>query len=225
MGLFDNLLAPFSGDAGRAAADARIQSLQQANRTANRRLDAGLGDLRGYYEQAGSYFEPLAELAGERAGLYDDAVGVGGVEGLQRARELFTQTPGYQEGFDMGLDALERRAAARGQLASGNTTADTLRFASDYANQRYGDYVSRLQPFVGGELPIAGAQAGLQTTLGDRHYGDAVTRAGIDFQTQQGIGQAQADRAMADYRAGQNLWGGILGLADVGSKFVPWGRK
>lgn len=217
MGLFDF----FSGDAQKEAAQARIAGLQAGQREANTSIDAGLGQFKDYYKQAGDYFAPLAGVAGARTGAYDDATGVNGAEGMARARAIFTATPGYQEGLDLSLDQLDRRAAARGMLGSGNTVADATKLATTYANQAYGDYVSRLAPFVGQDAAVAGARAGLTTKVGDKSYDAGALKGGIGFQTQQGIGNANADAAMADYNASGNMWNTILGAGKVAASI--WG--
>lgn len=211
MGIFDI----FSGDAQKDAAQQRIAGIQAGQTAATGAIDSGLGDLRRYYGVADNYFAPLSEAAGRRTSAYDDASGVNGPEGMARARAMFTASPGYQEGFDSGLAALDRRAAARGMVGSGNTSADTLKFASDYANQKYGDYVSRLAPYVGNDASVAGARAGLQTALGDKSYEAGVAKGGIGYQSNVGIGNANADAAMADYNASGNLWNTLIGAGKV----------
>lgn len=219
MGLFDI----FSGDPQKDAAQQRIAGIQAGQAAATGAIDRGLSDLRGYYNTADNYYAPLSEAAGRRSSAYDDATGVNGAEGLARARATFVETPGYREGIDIGLDALDRRAAARGQLASGNTSADTLKYASDYANQKYNDYVSQLAPYVGSDASIANMRAGLQTALGDKSYEAGVAKGGIGYQSNVGIGNANADAALADYNASGNLWNTLLGVGKVAASFN--GRK
>src|SRR5690606_40585715 len=70
--------------------------------------------------------------------LYKDALGLSGAEGSAAARERFQTGPGYEFAMSQGLDALERRAAARGQLNSGGTSLDTLTFAHRSEERRVG---------------------------------------------------------------------------------------
>lgn len=52
------------------------------------------------------------------------------------AEDLF-QDPSYQSRLNEGLQAIERSAAARGMLRSGNTLQDLNNYAQDYASREY----------------------------------------------------------------------------------------
>jgi hypothetical protein len=115
----------------------------------------------------GGYFQ---NLYGGGASAYGDASGANGPEGQARARAAFQADPGYGFQMDQGLQALQRTHAAAGNLASGNADADTLRFSQGLADQSYGNYVSRLQPYLGmagqGQLAATQGQAGALQNLG-----------------------------------------------------------
>jgi hypothetical protein len=128
---------------------------------------------------------------------------------------LFTATPGYQEGLNQTLDQNDRRAASRGMLASGNTIADTTKLATDYANQKYGSYVQGLQPYLGANQGAVGGAANLYSGLGTGLAGLYGAQGQAAQATQTGIGNANADAAMADYNASGNLWKSILGLGSA----------
>jgi hypothetical protein len=53
------------------------------------------------------------------------------------------QDPGYQFGRDEGQKALERSAAARGDILSGGTAKGLLKFGNDYASTKYNDVFNR----------------------------------------------------------------------------------
>jgi hypothetical protein len=150
------------------------------------------------------------------ADAYGDATGVNGPEGLARAKASFTATPGYTEGINMTLDQNDRRAASRGMLGSGNTIADTTKLATDYANTKYGDFASRLQPFLGTNVAGTSGAAGLYGNLGNslntsfQNQGDAA--AG----TQNRIGTANATAENARAGAAGNLFNGLFGVANLG---------
>ena len=57
--------------------------------------------------------------------------------------EQFKTDPGYQFRMSEGLKALERSAAARGILSSGQTLKDITRFGQDTASQEYQNAFSR----------------------------------------------------------------------------------
>lgn len=51
--------------------------------------------------------------------------------------------PSYQFRFNEGMKALERSAAARGTLRTGNTLEDLVRYGQDFASQEYGRATER----------------------------------------------------------------------------------
>jgi len=55
-----------------------------------------------------------------------------------------TSTPGYQFAYNQGLEAVNRTAAAKGQLGSGNRLYDLTKFGQGLASQTYNDTVSQL---------------------------------------------------------------------------------
>jgi hypothetical protein len=56
----------------------------------------------------------------------------------------FLNSPDYAFARDEGTRGIERSAAARGGIASGNTLASLARFNSGLATQNYGNYTNRL---------------------------------------------------------------------------------
>ena len=55
-----------------------------------------------------------------------------------------TSTPGYQFAYNQGLEAVNRTAAAKGQLGSGNRLYDLTKFGQGLASQTYNNTVSQL---------------------------------------------------------------------------------
>lgn len=148
----------------------------------------GLGALSGAHDQAigrfdTNYYDPFTRAYAGAPGLIADAYGLGGTAGTQRARGAFQAGPGYQFALDQGTQALDRSAASRGMLGSGNQQQDLLRFGQGLANQEYGKWLAGLGGIADAGMNAAQGQTGRQGTL-----------AGIDMQ--QGLGAA-------------NLWGGV----------------
>src|SRR5690349_1583185 len=108
----------FSSDAADQAAKDKIAGINTGITQANEALDRGLGTANPLYDKAYGNFSTLAGKFGAGQDAYNDATGVNGAEGLARAKATFTSLPGYQEGINMALDQNDRRAAARGILAS-----------------------------------------------------------------------------------------------------------
>jgi hypothetical protein len=220
----------FSSKPAEEAAKAKAQGFANAKTDANAALDTGLAQATPLYDQAYGDFSSLAGKFGKGQDAYNDATGVNGAEGLARARSTFTSLPGYQEGINMALDQNDRRAAARGILASGNTIADTTKLAGDYASQHYNDYLSSLAPNLSGVTSATAGGAGVRTTQAGADLGVAGQRAGFDYNAATGTGQANADAALAPYGASQNFWGALMGGANLALKasgvggFAPGGK-
>lgn len=219
MGLFDI----FSSGPAEDAAAARVTGYKQAQKKANQAIDEGVAQGSGYYDRAVVPFEQLFSRGTRGYDAYLDATGVNGADGLGRARRTFTSLPGYTEGINMALDQNDRRAAARGMLASGNTIADTTKLATDYASQKYTDYLGALAPMIGASTGAATGQAGVLQNQGNLFANAGAKKAENIFKAQTGMGSANADAAMADYGASKNMWDAIMGGVNLATKFIPAG--
>lgn len=222
MGIFD----VFTGAAAKKAAAANRQLYGDYRDDSIGALDTGYQAGTGYLGDALANFQPLTALAGDftrGAGAYGDASGANGAQGLDRARALFTQTPGYQEGLGYGLDAIDRRAASRGMLGSGNTNLDTLKFANDYASQKYGDYLAGLAPYNGAALgattAAATGQAGVNTGLAGLAQSDATNRTNVFGNFTSGMTKTNTDEANALTAASGNLFNFAGNLLKLGTGF------
>lgn len=144
-----------------------LSSIEKGAETARDDLtygrDEGVGALTEGRDAALSYYDPFVESTAGAAGMYSDAIGLGGADGNARAEEAFQVTPGYEFRVNQGLNAIDRRAASRGMLASGNTAIDTLDYAGGLASQEYGTWLDRLAGQQEFGANIAGQRAGLQT--------------------------------------------------------------
>lgn len=100
--------------------------------------------------------------------------------------------PAYQFNLSQGLKAIDRSAAAKGNLLSGNTLAAAGQYASGLASNEYNNQVNRLSGLLSQSLPAIYAQQGLLSGMGQSLN-----------QTGQMIGAAAGDvnRSIAD--AGQ----------------------
>lgn len=185
-------------------------------------LDKGQKDLASAYSDAQKVYQPYADIFSKGANTYADALGLNGAEGSQAAQGAFTSSPGYQFQMDQGLQALERRAAAQGQLGSGNTSLDTLTYAQGLANQDYGNWLDRLGAYNNLGLATANQQAGLTSGIGDAGYATGVSKADISNSLGQYSGNLQTQGAAQDSAATQGLISGALSL---GSKLLGFGMR
>lgn len=219
MGLFDL----FSTDNEKAAAGMKIAGINQGLSVANDAFGKGRTAATQRFDQALTPFQSLFTQGGAGTAAYGDAVGLGGPEGIARATANFQALPGYQAGLTGGLDAIDRRAASRGMLGSGNTNIDTAKFATDYANRNYGDYVNRLSPYFGQQQGAAAGMAGVNTGLGGLLDQSFRGQGQLGYQANVGIGDANAAAELAKDATGQNILGSIFKVADLGAKFAGLG--
>lgn len=128
----------------------------------------------------------------------------------------FEQDPGYAFRQAEGMRALERSAAARGNLMSGNTMKGIQRFGQDLASQEYGNAFNRFQ------IERAARLNPLQSLMG---AGQSATNVmtGATGAAGQNIGQLQlgAGQARASgYVGGANaLAGALQGIGSAAMSF------
>lgn len=85
--------------------------------------------------------------------------------GPEAAQNFLTMDPGYKFRLSEGMKALDRQAAARGGLISGNALKATQRYGQDLASQEFGNAYNRLA-----RLADVGPQAaGVMSTLGQNY--------------------------------------------------------
>lgn len=215
MGIFTDL---FSTKPAEDAAKDKIAGLNQAVTQANGTLDTARTNADSLYGQAGSAYQPLIASTTAGSSAYGDATGVNGAEGLARAKALYQADPGYSGGLTTGIDQVARTAAMRGDLGGGNTSADMIKFASDYDANKYGNYVSSLAPYLGANANAVGAYAGTKTGQAGIDTGISGQQAQNQWNAQTGIGNANADKDLAAYSASQNFWGALMGGANMALK-------
>lgn len=235
MGLFSDLFTNKAAkDAAAAYTGAVTQGRDQAIGALTEGRDAALGSLDAGRAGALASIGRIGavDLSGAQRGFNAllDATGANGADGSARAMAAFRATPGYAAGLESGLDAIDRRAAARGMLASGNTNADTIQFARDYNDQAYGSYANRLLSAFQGVPGLQLAQAQAQATPEAQAYlstgsqragvqsGTGQNIANIGFQAAQGIGNANAQAEMAKGQAAQNVLGAVTGGLSLAGK-------
>lgn len=155
---------------------------------------------------------------GAGSAAYGDATGANGAAGLSRAQALYQADPGYNGGLTTGIDQVNRNQAATGNLGGGNTSADEIKFASDYDNQKYSSYVNSLAPYLGanqsaisGNASTLGSQAALDT-------GIAGQQSQNQYNSITGSANAQAQADLAPYSASSNFWSALSGAANLAGK-------
>jgi hypothetical protein len=202
------MASPFSGSAGRKAAVAQNELLGTAQANAMDQLQGGLtGGLRdlararavtdrgyrrglaalgeGYGDASdqlsgiASLYDPYASGGLAAFGAYNDAIGLNGAEGADRARDAFQAGPGYEWQVDQASDAAARKASALGLTASGNTLAEIASLGSKLADQEWDGYLDRLDGTAHLGYDAAGQQAGAARSLADLATGYGAARANL----------------------------------------------
>lgn len=235
----------FSNDTAEQAAAQRNAGLQAGYGELSNNYGLGRDTLQTGYSTAGNLYAGLgntySSLYGGGASAYGDATGANGSAGFDRAQSNFRSDPGYGFQMDQGLQALQRTHAAAGNLASGNADADTLKFSQGLADQSYGNYVSRLAPYLqlagsGAQVATAG-QAAAATGAGTSLNANLMAQGNAGNANFTGQGASDAAATMNNYNVGANqlsalvaggklaagLFGGFGGGAGGGSgtAFVP----
>jgi hypothetical protein len=115
--------------------------------------------------------------------------------------DQFQQDPGYQFRLNEGLKALDRQAAARGGLISGNAMKAASRYGQDYASNEYTNAFNRYQTERNAQLNPLQSLAGVGQSA-TNYVGSAAQNMGqAQAQGAQAIGNAQA----SGYIGGSNL--------------------
>ncbi len=216
MGLFDI----FSNDDAEAAAQARIAGLNAGYDKASSAIDAGKANADDAYGRALVPFTALYDTGQQGLNAYADALGLNGAAGNARATAAFQNNPGYQAQLDTGLQAIDRGAAARGMLSSGNTLAAEQKYGDDLANQSWQSYLNSFSPLS--TLAGQGAQgiAGVSNAQAGTDYLAGQDLAKYGWQQQTGIGDANAAADLANYNASANSLNAAMQGARLGSMLL-----
>jgi hypothetical protein len=220
MGLLDSLF----GNPNKDAAEANRKLYGDLQTTGSGYLQQGYDTGVSNVNKALGSYTPLSDLAGKYGGASSmllNALGVNGASGNAAANAAFTNNPGYESGLTAGLDAINRRRAAGGMLASGNADQDAQTFGQNLQNQQYNNWLSSLGQFVNPELAAtsgaATGQAGAYNDLASLAQNNAMNKVGLLNQTTAGQTSANALEAQGEASAAKNLLGLAGGLLSLGT--------
>ena len=180
------------------AAKAQTQAAQDANAAQERMFDKQM-ELQEPFRQGGltaqNEIMQLLGIGGDKA-----AAGYGSLS-KPFGMSDFEQDPGYAFRQSEGMKALERSAAARGNLLSGSTLKGVQRFGQDLASQEYQNAFNRYQVNRSNKLNP------LQSLMGS---GQSATNTMTSAAGQ--MGQNEASNL---YNAGQARASGYIGQANA----------
>lgn len=132
-------------------------------------------------------YAPLAAKYGGATDLSLDALGVHGPEGYTRATAAFREGPGYRYAVDQALDAVNRKAAATGVAAGGNTLAELSDRGGHMADQEYKAWLDRLGGYISPEMSATAGMATADTNRANVLRGTGQDIAGLGTSTTNGI--------------------------------------
>ena len=197
-------LSDIFGGATKNAARENMRAIGDFNKQGQQWIDQGNTEAQGHLQGVGDIYSGLADRSLGNLDHYKNALGLNGAEGSATALSQFQTGPGYEFAMNQGLDSLDRRAAQRGMLSSGNTNTDSIAFSQGLANQEWGGYLDRLQGYdqqqnsnyltgLGGQAGSLSDLAGLagQTTDRKLGLGSAVLGANMGAQNQLAAGRNQ----------------------------------
>jgi hypothetical protein len=190
--------AVISSKASKKASRAQVQASQDANAAQERMFQRQI-ELQEPFRQGGMTAQnEIMQLLG--IGGDKTAAGYGSMA-KAFGTDQFQQDPGYAFRQAEGMKALERSAAARGNLLSGSTLKGVQRFGQDLASQEYQNAFNRYQVERSARLNP------LQSLMGS---GQSATNVMTGAAGQ--MGQNQASNI---YNAGQARASGYIGSANA----------
>lgn len=132
--------------------------------------------------------------------------------------ERLEQLPEYKWNLEQGQKALERSAAAKGNLMSGNSLIAAEKFGQGLAGQVYSDHFNRVAGLLTGSMPATQQQvqeqANTNNLLAAGTQQGGTSKAGLLAQQGQGILQAKTQEAQLSAQlAAQSAagWGQLFG--------------
>jgi len=180
------------------ASRVQVQAAQDANAAQERMFEKQMALQEPFRQSGMTAQQEIMQLLG--IGGDKNAAGYGSL-GKAFGASDFQQDPGYQFRQAEGMKALERSAAARGNLLSGSTLKGVQRFGQDLASQEYGNAFNRYQVERSAKLNP------LQSLMGS---GQSATNVMTGAAGQ--MGQNQASNL---YNAGQARASGYVGQANA----------
>jgi len=205
--------AAFSAAPGEKAAADQAAQLAQGYGDLTKQYGLGRGALTTDYAAALAPWTQQGTYAAQGQNALADYLGFNGPEGNARALAAFQNNPGYQFQLQQGMNAIDADAARRGQLASGNTDIDLMKYAQGLANQSWGQFGAQLAPFLGAGQTAATGIAGINTGLGNQMAANYTGLGQGQAAIEAAIGKAKAGGDLASYDASKNLIGAGLAVA------------
>jgi hypothetical protein len=200
IGLFDI----FTTDNADAARDAQTAGLRAGYDKASTALGQGRDALTTNFTAGLLPFQQNYTTGQAGQDAYADATGANGAEGQARAKANFQNAPGYQGALDAASENVLRNHARTGDMRSGATNVDLSNVAQNLQNQQWQQYTSNLQPFLSSSASAAGGIGSLSSGLGTALNSNYGSLGELGYNTETGVGNANANAALAGNAASAN---------------------
>jgi hypothetical protein len=217
MGFFQDLFGDTAAEAAKTAAAQKVAGINAGITQQQPFYTSGRGAVDTGFGQAEGTVQPLLSSYTGGADLYGDVTGAHGTAGQDRARALFQTDPGYDFTKNEALQATQRATGTGGYQGSGNVLTALQDRAAGLASKQYGDWVSRLQPYLGATSDLTKSLAGLYAGGGTALGGIDLNQGNLLFNAQTGIGNAEAAGTLGEAAARTQAAGNI---ANLGTKLL-----
>lgn len=167
-----------------------------SSKEANKGIQQGINTMTAASNDAVGMLQPFADQGSKAFRQIGDLSGLSGSQAQTDAMARFRTDPGYEFKLQQGIDAIDRSAASRGMLNSGQTLKALSEYGQGMADQSYGQYYDRL--------------AGLADTGVNTVSNQAATKINAANNQAQGYTQIGANRSNDSGRFG-NFLGSALG--------------
>lgn len=218
MGIFDGI---FNTGPQNDARDAQVNGLTQGYNNASSAINTGQTNTNTDYAAALAPYTTNLGVTQAGQNNYADATGVNGAAGYAKALDSFHTNPGYDWVQQQGDQNILRNQSASGQLASGGTNIDLLKYGQGLANQNWNQYITNLQPFIGASTANAGGAAAVGTAKAGTDAGFAGKLADLGWQKETGIGNANANAELAHTTTNANAVNFGMQAAKSLAGFLP----
>jgi hypothetical protein len=199
-----------ASSAAKKASRAQVQASQDAN-AAQQRMFEEQKALQEPFRQGGlTAQQEIMQLLG--IGGDKNAAGYGSM-GKAFGAQQFQQDPGYAFRQSEGMKALERSAAARGNLMSGSTMKGIQRFGQDLASQEYQNAFNRYQVERAAKLNPLQSLMGSGQSSANVLTGAAGQMGQNEASNIYNAGQARASGYIGSSNALNNALGQVAGIA------------
>lgn len=175
MSFFGGLGGFWNDFTGKTAANDIKKGTEAANSYLKQGYEDAAGIRKDYYDKSLDFLRPRIKTGEDAENLYRTAIGLNGQDQQRQYYKDFQFDPGYEAELQHGIKALDRSAASRGMLRSGqnvNAIADAgRRWAGNAYQNRLGHYANMFNRGDQASNLAVGATSDLGNSLSDMRHG------------------------------------------------------